>query len=108
MTKDTIIEKEVEKFDEEYGDTLNSAAPFAFQSLREALTRLYEAWGKEREGEIRAYAEKSIAIHRQIIADHEICPFDWHKGNIKAFIDVLTFLSTPPTPEERTSDLPPK
>jgi len=38
---------------------------------------------KER-NRIIEWAERKIEIHKQIIADHDIYPKDWHEGNIEA------------------------
>ncbi len=36
--------------------------------------------------------KKKISIHKQIEADHEVYPKDWHNGNIQFGSDILDFL----------------
>ena len=109
MTKDTIIE-EFKRYaaanlnDGEFpipeeGRTIQLA--YAIEVLSDFIPRAYEVGRKEREGEIREMIEIMYAYTPgddllKILVGEEL--INW--GELRAFLNL-------PTPEERTSPLPP-
>jgi hypothetical protein len=50
-----------------------------------------------RKAEIKEFCLDNIKTHQEIIDTHSVAPFEYHKGNIKAYQEVLEFIKNTTT-----------